>query len=66
VWGSEFTSKGAALQVDSAKFAPALNVQLWILTTGDEFSWNSRAQSPFESNWTFENNFESASKEPFS
>jgi hypothetical protein len=49
VWGSEFTSKAAALQGDSAEIAPTLNVKLWVLVTGDwwwwhePLFWNSRA-----------------------
>jgi hypothetical protein len=31
VWGSEFTSKDAALQGGSAETAPTLNVTLWVL-----------------------------------
>jgi hypothetical protein len=29
VWGSEFTSKDATLQGDSAEIAPTLNVKMW-------------------------------------
>jgi hypothetical protein len=31
VWGSEFTSKAAAIQGDPAETAATLNVKLWVL-----------------------------------
>jgi hypothetical protein len=33
VWGSEFTTKAATLQGDSAYFANRLNVKFWDLVT---------------------------------
>jgi hypothetical protein len=72
VWGSEFTSKDAAIQADSAEIARTLHVEFWVLVTdwltGRELPlfWNSRAQSSFEYLLIFEIDFESMSKEPFS
>jgi|AntAceMinimDraft_5_1070358.scaffolds.fasta_scaffold136902_1 hypothetical protein len=47
VWGSEFTTKGAALQGDSAEIAPTLNVILWdpVVTGGGAILafWNSQS-----------------------
>jgi hypothetical protein len=33
VWGSEFTTKAATPQGDSANFASRLNVKLWVLVS---------------------------------
>ena len=45
VWGSEFTSKDAALQGDLAEIAATLNIQLCVLVTGDWW-WYLTAISP--------------------
>jgi hypothetical protein len=69
--GPEFTSKAAALQGDSAEIAPTPNVKLWVLVVVVvvaccRFPGTAGPNPLFESIWTFENNFESTSKEPFS
>jgi hypothetical protein len=35
MWGSEFTSKAAAIHGDSELIAPTLNVKLWVLVVPD-------------------------------
>jgi hypothetical protein len=53
VRGSEFTSKDATLQGDSAEISPALNAKFWasmVRGGGDlPLFWNSRANPLFES-----------------
>jgi hypothetical protein len=39
VWGSEFTSKDAALQGDPAETAAGLNVKMWILVVVVVADW---------------------------
>jgi hypothetical protein len=43
VWGSEFTTKTATLQGDSADFAARLNIKFWDLRACSPPFWNSWA-----------------------
>jgi hypothetical protein len=68
VWGFELTIKVATLQGDSAEIAPTLNVKLWVLVMVAcyPFSGTAEPNPLFESILTYESNFESSLKEPFS